>query len=120
MSRLDGQKIGHNEKRALPPKRANGGSNWCLMSGLNGERGRNRTFNLLIKSQLLCQLSYAPFCSGRKKKGFRGRHCQVYHRRFRLVALLHPRRARDSAELENDLKSEPHVACLLRGKGVKR
>jgi hypothetical protein len=25
-----------------------------------GERGRNRTFNLLIKSQLLCQLSYAP------------------------------------------------------------
>jgi hypothetical protein len=36
-----------------------------------GERGRNRTFNLLIKSQLLCQLSYAPLmicgdcrCSG--------------------------------------------------------
>jgi hypothetical protein len=28
--------------------------------GANGERGRNRTFNLLIKSQLLCQLSYAP------------------------------------------------------------
>ena len=27
---------------------------------LDGERGRNRTFNLLIKSQLLCQLSYAP------------------------------------------------------------
>ena len=27
---------------------------------LGGERGRNRTFNLLIKSQLLCQLSYAP------------------------------------------------------------
>ena len=27
----------------------------------DGERGRNRTFNLLIKSQLLCQLSYAPF-----------------------------------------------------------
>ena len=27
---------------------------------LYGERGRNRTFNLLIKSQLLCQLSYAP------------------------------------------------------------
>ena len=25
-----------------------------------GERGWNRTFNLLIKSQLLCQLSYAP------------------------------------------------------------
>jgi hypothetical protein len=28
--------------------------------GKNGERGRNRTYNLLIKSQLLCQLSYAP------------------------------------------------------------
>ena len=27
---------------------------------LYGERGRNRTYNLLIKSQLLCQLSYAP------------------------------------------------------------
>ena len=25
----------------------------------DGERGRNRTYNLLIKSQLLCQLSYA-------------------------------------------------------------
>ncbi len=26
----------------------------------SGERGRNRTFNLVIKSHLLCQLSYAP------------------------------------------------------------
>ncbi len=25
----------------------------------------NRTFNLLIKSQLLCQLSYAPVCEGK-------------------------------------------------------
>jgi integrase len=35
----------------------------------SGERGRNRTFNLLIKSQLLCQLSYAPHCErqGRDK-----------------------------------------------------
>ena len=34
---------------------------WCqdAKHGV-GERGRNRTFNLLIKSQLLCQLSYAP------------------------------------------------------------
>lgn len=31
----------------------------------SGERGRNRTFNLLIKSQLLCQLSYAPTKWGR-------------------------------------------------------
>ena len=30
----------------------------CLI--LIGERGRNRTYNLLIKSHLLCQLSYAP------------------------------------------------------------
>jgi hypothetical protein len=29
-------------------------------AGKDGERGRNRTSNLLIKSQLLCQLSYAP------------------------------------------------------------
>src|SRR5450755_2249776 len=33
-------------------------------AGGSGERGRNRTFNLLIKSQLLCQLSYAPACVG--------------------------------------------------------
>jgi hypothetical protein len=26
----------------------------------DGERGRNRTYNLVIKSHLLCQLSYAP------------------------------------------------------------
>ncbi len=26
----------------------------------NGERGGNRTYNLVIKSHLLCQLSYAP------------------------------------------------------------
>ena len=38
-----------------------------------GERGRNRTFNLLIKSQLLCQLSYAPFLVG-VMEGFHGRH----------------------------------------------
>ena len=35
-----------------PPKSVN-----CMG---DGELGRNRTFNLLIKSQLLCQLSYAP------------------------------------------------------------
>ena len=33
----------------------------CKSFILSGERGRNRTYNLLIKSQLLCQLSYAPF-----------------------------------------------------------
>ncbi len=35
------------------------------VSDFNGERGRNRTFNLLIKSQLLCQLSYAPEEAGK-------------------------------------------------------
>ena len=34
-----------------------------------GERGRNRTFNLLIKSQLLCQLSYAPARVGTTSEG---------------------------------------------------
>ena len=34
------------------------GTAWILVK--SGERGRNRTYNLLIKSQLLCQLSYAP------------------------------------------------------------
>ena len=39
----------------------------------SGERGRNRTFNLLIKSQLLCQLSYAPTVgnlAGRTNKNY--------------------------------------------------
>jgi hypothetical protein len=31
----------------------------CKWLKRDGERGRNRTYNLLIKSQLLCQLSYA-------------------------------------------------------------
>ena len=36
------------------------------ISGLvSGERGQNRTVNLLIKSQLLCKLSYAPTSGGR-------------------------------------------------------
>ena len=32
----------------------------CCKPTRSGERGRNRTYNLLIKSQLLCQWSYAP------------------------------------------------------------
>jgi hypothetical protein len=39
-----------------------------IIEGL-GERGRNRTFNLLIKSQLLCQLSYAPGSECGNKEG---------------------------------------------------
>ena len=45
------------------------------MINLIGERGRNRTFNLLIKSQLLCQLSYAPFAMESIKVG---RHRKRY------------------------------------------
>jgi hypothetical protein len=37
--------------------------------GKFGERGWNRTTNLLIKSQLLCQLSYAPFALKSIKEG---------------------------------------------------
>jgi hypothetical protein len=36
---------------------------------LDGERGWNRTTNLLIKSQLLCQLSYAPICEEIVQRG---------------------------------------------------
>ena len=38
----------------------------------HGERGRNRTFNLLIKSQLLCQLSYAPAAAERPNNNLGG------------------------------------------------
>jgi hypothetical protein len=31
-----------------------------VATDFSGERGRNRTYNLVIKSHLLCQLSYAP------------------------------------------------------------
>ncbi len=40
-----------------------------------GERGRNRTFNLLIKSQLLCQLSYAP--EQEKRRNLRQIQCNT-------------------------------------------
>jgi hypothetical protein len=40
-----------------------------IFAGDSGERGRNRTYNLLIKSQLLCQLSYAPVCGETFQKG---------------------------------------------------
>ena len=36
----------------------------------DGERGRNRTYNLLIKSQLLCQLSYAPTANSKVGTNF--------------------------------------------------
>ncbi len=36
---------------------------------VGGERGRTRTFNLGIKSPLLCQLSYAPPRAGNVRRG---------------------------------------------------
>jgi hypothetical protein len=45
-------------KRTAQPVRA--ASSGATVRRKDGERGRNRTYNLLIKSQLLCQLSYAP------------------------------------------------------------
>src|ERR1017187_8559261 len=47
-------------------QRRNPVNSQCLISG--GERGRNRTYNLVIKSHLLCQLSYAPAV---EKRNFR-------------------------------------------------
>ena len=54
------------------------------MIEISGERGRNRTYNLLIKSQLLCQLSYAPVAfktSAPKyaRGGSMGMPSRVYH-----------------------------------------
>jgi hypothetical protein len=46
------------ETKKIRPLRDLAGSR--IFIGNCGERGRNRTSNLLIKSQLLCQLSYAP------------------------------------------------------------
>ena len=50
----------------------------------DGERGRNRTYNLLIKSQLLCQLSYAPFNHVQR---WRGRLALTLHYRAGRVCL---------------------------------
>ena len=36
------------------------GTRYANFQGIAGERGGNRTYNLVIKSHLLCQLSYAP------------------------------------------------------------
>src|SRR4029079_16517215 len=49
--------------RCESPCRASFGSSTVVRKivGIAGERGRNRTYNLVIKSHLLCQLSYAPF-----------------------------------------------------------
>src|SRR6202022_3280464 len=44
--------VGHEEKKNPDSPSEN--------RGLQSESGRNRTFNLWIKSPLLCQLSYAP------------------------------------------------------------
>ena len=65
-----------------------------LNEWVSGERGRNRTFNLLIKSQLLCQLSYAPFISGKENEGLPRKTVTVYHKameRYQRDAPAHSR-----------------------------
>ena len=49
-----------NERPSPTDRQSVGVFSGLQVAEKNGERGRNRTFNLLIKSQLLCQLSYAP------------------------------------------------------------
>src|SRR5208337_5351016 len=58
----------------------------------SGERGRNRTYNLLIKSQLLCQLSYAP---DRESLGSIPALCEIHSRQLFdcTTALNHSRTA---------------------------
>ncbi len=53
-----------------------------------GERGRNRTYNLVIKSHLLCQLSYAPGGGklGKEKTPAINIAC---HGRSAMLALVH-------------------------------
>jgi hypothetical protein len=51
----------------VPPAHFHHSGANCFIIG--GERGRNRTYNLLIKSQLLCQLSYAPDRGGAGARG---------------------------------------------------
>ena len=65
------------QKRALPPRSRKTESTGTSPRDFpyaidfeDGERGRNRTYNLLIKSQLLCQLSYAPTANGRSETVF--------------------------------------------------
>src|SRR5438445_3528406 len=87
-------KGGHHADTELPAKTPERGRRlkpaWILLK--SGERGRNRTYNLLIKSQLLCQLSYAPTVgiwlvgrtkiiasSGRFPQGWRRPHRAVPH-----------------------------------------
>jgi integrase len=67
----------------------------------DGERGRNRTFNLLIKSQLLCQLSYAPFKDLRRRDE-RGVSSGVSRLRQNLYALIDRSRAISPAGIYQD------------------
>ena len=57
---LSGHNFGHSAENSNLAESGELLLNTLQAGGLGGERGRNRTFNLLIKSQLLCQLSYAP------------------------------------------------------------
>jgi hypothetical protein len=55
----------------------------------NGERGRNRTFNLLIKSQLLCQLSYAPLLWNRSDEDIKRSNLSVTQALLQVCSAAH-------------------------------
>jgi hypothetical protein len=52
-----------------------------------GERGRNRTYNLVIKSHLLCQLSYAPDSEGWMSAAIAANASHVTIGRFRTTTI---------------------------------
>jgi hypothetical protein len=86
---------GHHEKQL--PEPADAGQRFIRLK-LSGERGRNRTFNLLIKSQLLCQLSYAPSVDSPRLRTFRLRVWLKLPAKVRLV--FRPVANSDSGEPE--------------------
>ena len=75
----------------------------------DGEPGRNRTFNLWIKSPLLCQLSYRPkgrlleFYMGAKNLSMRPGTCQIAES----GAISHARWPQDGARLHGHAPNLP-------------
>jgi hypothetical protein len=84
---------------------------------IGGERGRNRTYNLVIKSHLLCQLSYAP-AEGLPATWQRRPHEKRAARQLRII----PSRARARirtvvAVLEANSTVSPEEAVAESAKG---
>jgi hypothetical protein len=83
-----------------------------------GERGRNRTFNLLIKSQLLCQLSYAPLLWNRSDEDIKRSSVSVTQALLQVAAhaftQAHPSILAKALREERHLSARPLSAfCLL-------